>query len=1010
MQKRAFAIFSWNEPFLPHLQEYICSVTNNMPGRSVIIVPHNRPRRYLIELFSKSTLPRPVLLPRICTMDEMIGIFRAQNIGSLHTGTILDRVAFLHRAVQRVSAENMFAHLCEHFLHMDMAQFFPWGLKLSALFEECFGQYLDVQSIPYAEEEVSPQAAALLGALGSIAQQYQNILKEENQTSAGFDAYMVAQALQQGTLNIPSAFCPELSQYNSTSPDATPHALSIRHVFIAGLSTLTQTEHILLQALWHEGAHICLHTDPNIIAGTQGHYHWACSDHAQWLRRWQASTHLVNEDNTRKKHKTKRHFVAGYDTHSQLLAVQKTLQEKTIGSTAVVLTHTGLLMPMLHHIPNQDFNVSMGYPLEKSPLFRFVETIFRVQTSARQQEDGTLHYYWRNLLQCLRHPYVQMLQTEATTDMPAQEVRTMLQHMEELLRGGTRFATVDALASQAMANSTAAQRQLLQDIIHYSIHNFAHIKTPLHMAKALGQLCDMLLQYGNNIWEQNPLDAESLYRLIQHVIPTLKSSALATMPFPPQVLFAISRQLIQAERVPFEADPITGLQILGMLETRLLHFDRLLIVDATDDILPGFSAQDALLPEALRTLLGLPTVHGRERVVAHTLYRLMASATEVHFFWQEGVQASALFEGKKSRSRFVDACLWEEEQKHGELLHSGTDALHSMPCPVYPIPHMPSIIQAEAHLRQAVHAMLVQGISPTHLDTYIKCPQRFIWKYIYKLAPLTEVNEGDDPAAVGQLLHMTLQQAYKPWIGRTLQKEDISTEILLSHWEKQLTTASLCHSLPPDSLIMLRTAVPVRLVQYLEHQPESTHIVALEQSLHANIIGWNGTLYTLNGILDRIDRRTYTTDTTTTPQNSGLVILDYKTGSAHIPTMKVWEDMDLWQAIQLWTPNSQTSAHVLDAVATAFPSLQLPCYSALCQQNYTDDVLNAAYITLGSGGEETWLLADKVPDATRLTVLSERIPQLLAFVLSHLDTALYFAPREGKHCEYCPYGALCHGM
>ena len=315
--------------------------------------------------------------------------------------------------------------------------------------------------------------------------------------------------------------------------------------------------------------------------------HWACVDHQRWIKDWGASCALAA---TPQGQQPQLHFMAGYDVHSQLLSMQQTLfndERDKAPSTAIVVTSASLLMPILHHLPDRDFNVSMGYPLDRSPLFRLLESIMRMQSTARPQSNGETRYYWRSLLQCLQHPYVQMLQVNTPENNETLSLRAILYRMENLLRGGSRFATPQSLASQAIIDTTPEQRALMARVLQCLITNFESTSTPRAMADALSKLCDLLLEHGGDIWDRYPLDAESLYRLVQHIIPALKSSALADTAFPTSTLFALTRQLVQAERVPFEADPIAGLQILGMLETRLLNFDRVLVVDATDDALLG---------------------------------------------------------------------------------------------------------------------------------------------------------------------------------------------------------------------------------------------------------------------------------------------------------------------------------------------------------------------------------------------------------------------------------------
>lgn len=135
---------------------------------------------------------------------------------------------------------------------------------------------------------------------------------------------------------------------------------------------------------------------------------------------------------------------------------------------------------------------------------------------------------------------------------------------------------------------------------------------------------------------------------MQRVIPALKDNGMADTPLPWPLMQAMLLELVRAERVPFEADPLTGLQVLGMLETRLLRFSRVFLVDVTDDRLPGAPIRSPLLPDSLRALLGLPDTRNREQLAAYTFHRLIAGADEVWLYWQEGVETSGLFERQKA--------------------------------------------------------------------------------------------------------------------------------------------------------------------------------------------------------------------------------------------------------------------------------------------------------------------------------------------------------------------------
>ena len=995
MSASPILVFPWQRPFLPDLKAFLTSIGKGRAGATLLIVPHNRPWRYLTKLYAEEGYQG--LLPKVMTLADVISAWRAQTSADpLHTANVLDRVALLHECVMGLAQND--EGLAARFACMDMAHFLPWGLRLSNLLEEMLGQRVAVVDLSHVEQEVSGPAAALLGALGRIGKAYVAALEARRWTPPGLDAFTVSE----DGLALPRCFTPA-----DDRPDV-----------MAGFTLLTGSEEALLNRLWQAGGQICLHADPALAFGAAPH--WACEAQAAWLRRWKATARLaVEPTEAEAAHKPRISFFAGYDCHSQLKALHEELTAPGSGngsnndlaapdglSTAVVLTDSALLMPVLHHLPNKDVNVSMGYPLERSPLNRLLEALLQLQEN--RTEDG--RYYWRNLLQCLRHPYLNLLRVDDGSATPLY-LREVLRRIEGMIRGGARFVNMDEVARECAPGMHPALFELFEATLNVLVRQPGQVDTTEGMALCLQNICDFLLRNGGDMWRHFPLDAEAMYRLARHAAPVLRQNCLAQTPFPTSVLHGIVREVLQQERVPFEAEPLTGLQVLGMLETRLLHFDRVLIVDATDDKLPGNPAQDPLLPDSLRQVLGLPDARRRERATAHTLYRLCAGAQEVRFFWQEGISRSALFDGKKSRSRFVEQLLWEEEQRRGELLVPGQGPLGMARCVVRSTPAAPKSLPRTEALHEAMLALLQKPLSPTRLDVYQQCPLRFAWQYLCRLQPPQEVNEGDDPAAVGTCIHDTLHALYEPYLNKEVRRGDISRETMLARFHEELEKADLRRILPPDSCLMLEEAAPVRLQRFLDNQPDSTIIVALEEELKATL-SLAGGEYSFTGIMDRIDRR-----------DDLLHILDYKTGSLKLHDGSLWGDILYFRRIEsLFATLRQTQtgggyepdAQMLEDMDTLFeelrprlPSLQLPCYVSMAVGSGLGPVGDAALVELRNAGREYPLFGGLVDED-----LAEAIGYChaaLSLVLLHMRHAPSFTARPDRHCDWCPYASLCAG-
>lgn len=367
--------------------------------------------------------------------------------------------------------------------------------------------------------------------------------------------------------------------------------------------------------------------------------------------------------------------------------------------------------------------------------------------------------------------------------------------METRLRNGSRHADAHAVAEGAaddffaasslpnVAEAMPAIRELLNRILRDTVDTWARVHTLGGLADALSGLCDTLLVYGSgndedgagngkaDIWSRFPIDAECLFRLMQRVIPALKDNGMADTPLPWPLMQAMLLELVRAERVPFEADPLTGLQVLGMLETRLLRFSRVFLVDVTDDRLPGAPIRSPLLPDSLRALLGLPDTRNREQLAAYTFHRLIAGADEVWLYWQEGVETSGLFDGKKQRSRLVEELIWQEEQARGQRLKPGREPLRTAALDVRPPVRVRKVVPKTPAIREQIAASLKHPLSATRLDAYLTCPLRYYYERLCAIAPIDEVNEDDDPAAVGVLLHNVLRDFYAPAVGKTVRRD-----------------------------------------------------------------------------------------------------------------------------------------------------------------------------------------------------------------------------------------------
>lgn len=955
-------IFSWQQPFLPALKQYIAS----LGAEAILIVPNNRPWRYLQELYRQSG--NAAVTPKMLKIDDVVDVW----LGASHAGrtaSLLDCVAILYQCVQQVTTEDDL--LNTYFGNCDLQHFLPWGKHLARLAEDMFRHMVTPQDLHYLEGEVSAPAAALLGAIGKIGVTYRHALVEADLMTQGLEYYMAGERAS----DIPPMLKPG----------------PFRHIVIAGFCQLDTAEEKLLHTLWQAGAHVCLHTDPDLALGKEGH--WACAPHRQWIARWHASVATQNAS-VAKNTGPEFTFFEGYDYHSQLAALRDDLQkQKTdLTSTAIILADSNLLVPTLGHLPQTGVNISMGFPLLRSQLAQLCNSVLSMHARA----FATGKFFWRDVVQCLQQPWLTLL--GKLTD-GGNTYHERLQALQQKLRSKERYinqATVVALLDKDPADSD----DILTKLLDLLLQDTTTLTSCSSIANWLKAFLDLFPAQNAAIWQQYPLEAEVFYRIRHSVLPALRDNLLSHKEFPFAVLHSIVNEHFEQERVPFEADPITGLQVIGLLETRLLQFDHVYFLDATDDKLPGNPAQDPLLPDSLRSLMGLPDAHRQEAATAYNVYRLVACARDVRLYWQEGMSHSSLFDAKKSRSRFVEQWIWQEEQKRSALLKRGEPPLYTARCMMEPLVAGNASLAKTPALASALAKLLQKKLSATMLNAYLQCPLAFARRYLLGLQTPATITEGDDPAAVGICLHSMLEQLYKPFVGKTVHPGDITYNDI----NTALASALRCdeiHNLPADSALVLEIMARKQVNAFISQQnalETPPHILALEKEVFRTLSA-NGKNYTLFGYVDRIDERA-----------GKAVILDYKTGTPHLPKTDLWTAEDFFARIErlLATPlpqGAQECADLYDTLVEDMPNVQLPVYIALLAE-MTPEVGNACLVALKTDCDEKFIFSDL--DDTALVQARRYCELAVGLVLRQMETATAFAPDEsGKSCEWCPYAGLC---
>lgn len=964
MTPHPMRIIPWDTDFIDALADLLAREHAGHLADCRIVFPHHRPARYLMaRLAAHPKFTKPLLAPRCQTFGELVADLRRQTVPvPLAVAGPLDRAALLHQIVRqlRETDANLLAGL-----ELKTERFLPWGLRLANLLDECMRHGLAPRELALDEEEALPEARALLGQIETIYEAYVAALAREKLTTEGNDCRLVLEQLER-----------------------VPALLASEHVILAGFYALSGAEDALFRTLWEaNGADVLWHSDPALADG-QGH--WAAGEHLAWARRWGAT--LCVESGHPTKTGPRLRFVEAYDRHSELLALSRELASLPDDQgAAVVLPDEALLPPVLHHLPARECNISMGYPLERASLAQLVENVLLL---AENTEAGRCR--GRDLSALIRHPYLKMLVLPGEGE--ERPLRAVFRQWEKTLRAsGGRVDPLDFVPDYAeldLAGQAHASETLRAKVVERCVHAFARAGTLAGLAGALRGLIALLVEHGGEMWRDHLLDAECLCRLRAAILPALCASRLAHEPLARSTLHAVLRELVRLERVPFEPDPITGLQVVGVLETRLLRFSRLFVLEATEDRLPGGAASDPLLPDSLRGRLGLPDTGARDAVAAYNFFRLLAGAQEAVLFYRQG-DAPGLLDATPARSRFVEMLLWEEEQRRGRLIKAGEEPVERVVLPLSALRVQAAPVEKTGAMRQALLDYVeTRGLSPSSLDAYMKCPKAFFLHKICGLRPPEEVGEAGDPAALGTVIHGLLHEFLEPHLGRETTLSALDADDLCDRFSLALRAEPFFTAMPFDARILLDRTGRERLRRFLSHQPRTT-VLALEQPVELRV-PFADREVRIHGYVDRIDLR-----------DGERLVIDYKTGRVQKAKRGLWSDAGLWEALERWRPDAGPEADPLQRLAELVGSTQMPLYMLLCGDGETPPPAASAWVELANEGEEIPFFPGRMAREERAAFVSDQTPRLLAFLLRHMAEAPVFAPVPGERCRFCDVRGPC---
>ena len=473
---------------------------------------------------------------------------------------------------------------------------------------------------------------------------------------------------------------------------------------------------------------------------------------------------------------------------------------------------------------------------------------------------------------------------------------------------------------------------------------------------------------------RTPANSEACYLLSKALDMT--ESALAQYPqltISAEAVMQILRMLTMQSTIPYTGEPLDGLQVMGVLETRALDFDNLIITGFNDDLYPGRAHNNSFIPYILRRGFGLPTPERQDAIFAYNFYRMLSYAKHVWFV----TNAVADDQHSGEVSRYFYQLQWQYGVDIQQV--NVINALSS------PAPKVSDISKDETVLQQLSEAQQ-RGFSASAMNTYLFCQKKFFYRYVQGLhEPEQEEDVVVSEATIGTVLHAVMQSLYAPYMMQVVTDNDIQ-QIMDSLTEERW------NQLPIDAIRtdLLATLIVKNYVRYIllydQQQAPFTYLNGEQKVRHTLSVPEVGAV-PFYGYIDRLDR-----------QGDTLRVIDYKTGKAHME----YRDME----------------HIFDRLENQDKALQTMLYCYLLEQHAPQLLRNTSHIAPHIYPVRQMAKTDEVQTCIHQKgnadfVWNEEVKCAFVEGLTTLlqeifNPALPFAPTSvSKRCEHCAFAALC---
>jgi hypothetical protein len=545
-------------------------------------------------------------------------------------------------------------------------------------------------------------------------------------------------------------------------------------------------------------------------------------------------------------------------TGSIIEKIIKDNPSSTLDKVAVVLGEENLLVPLLYSLPSTvgALNITMGYSSKNNPAQILIAKMFKMHTNALSRNAKNYVLYYKDVLDILTHPLVEpYAKTTGLVNIINQNNYTFITHhkLMELNSGPTDlFLLLFEKWEKGSIPVLETVSKLLLTIKDNLSNDNEEEKITKAFVFAIFKVINKLISY---------------YSQHEHIDKI-------------ETLHAIYKQVIDLAEVSFEGEPLNGLQIMGVLESRVLDFDTVIVTSMNEGKFPAGKSQNSFIPYDVKRELGLPTFKEKDAIYTYHFYHLLQRAKNIYLLYN--TESEGLDAGEKSR--FITQ-LEVEKQRNHNLTHEIYNAV--LPETAY----TPMVIEKSEAVMNRLKEIASVGFSPSALTSYIRNPIQFYFQKILRIREVEEVEENIALNTLGTIIHETLKALYDPFVGKFVSEQDIQNcfkqiddEVL-----KQFKVVYKEGEIKKGRNLLAFEVAKRNVFNFLKVELESIKagdaikILALEETFQRTILHPSLPFSVLiKGNVDRIEER-----------NGTIRIIDYKTGKVEKAsvTLKTWRGL-----------------------------------------------------------------------------------------------------------------------